>query len=60
MAEPLPKTRAELLELHPPPAGAGPPRRSAATTTEAAAEELATIEVRIAEIERPAAGTPKG
>ena len=53
----LPKTRPELLELH----AAARKRRAAAELGSddyrAAAEELATIEVRIAEVERPA-GTP--
>jgi transcription elongation GreA/GreB family factor len=50
----LPKTRPELLELH----LAARRRRAAAPLGseeyQAAAEELATIEVRIAEIEQPA------
>ncbi len=55
MSRPLPKTRPELLELH----VAARRRRAAAPLGSdeyrAAAEELATIEVRIAEIEQPAA-----
>ena len=54
MSKTLPKTRPELLELH----VAARRRRAAAPLGSdeyrAAAEELATIEVRIAEIEQPA------
>ncbi len=54
MSKTLPKTRPELLELH----MAARRRRAAAPLGSdeyrAAAEELATIEVRIAEIEQPA------
>lgn len=54
MSKTLPKTRPELLELH----MAARRRRAAAALGSdeyrAAAEELATIEVRIAEIEQPA------
>jgi hypothetical protein len=50
----LPKTRPELLELH----MAARRRRAAAPLGseeyQKAAEEIATIEVRIAEIEQPA------
>ena len=57
MSKPLPKTRPELLELH----MAARRRRAAATLgSEAyreAAEEIATIEVRIAEIEQPVRAT---
>ncbi len=59
MPKSLPATRPELLELH----AAARRRRAAAELGSdeyrAAAEELAAIEVRIAEIERPA-GTPAG
>ena len=54
MAKTLPKTRPELLELH----MAARRRRAAAPLGseeyQKAAEEIATIEVRIAEIEQPA------
>ena len=55
MSRPLPKTRPELLELH-----VSARQRRAAPPLPSdeyrdAAEELATIEVRIAEIEQPAA-----
>lgn len=54
MSKTLPRTRPELLELH----MAARRRRAAAPLGSeeyrAAAEELATIEVRIAEIEQPA------
>ena len=54
MSKSLPKTRPELLELH---MAARRRRAAAALGSEAyrqAAEEIATIEVRIAEIEQPA------
>jgi hypothetical protein len=55
VAKTLPKTRPELIELH----MAARRRRAAAELGSeeyrAACEELATIEVRIAEIEQPAA-----
>ena len=57
MPKTLPKTRPELLELH----VAARRRRAAAPLGSdgyrEAAEELATIEVRIAEIEQPARTT---
>jgi transcription elongation GreA/GreB family factor len=57
VAKTLPKTRPELIELH----MAARRRRAAAELGSdeyrAACEELATIEVRIAEIEQPAAAS---
>jgi hypothetical protein len=57
MTKTLPSTRAELIELH----MAARRRRAAAplggAAYRAACEEIAAIEVRIADIERPAAPT---
>ena len=53
MSKPLPRTRAELVELH----MAARRRRAAAQLGSegyrAACEEIAAIEIRIAEIEQP-------
>ena len=59
MPKSLPATRPELLELHAAARDGGPPPRSGSEEYRAACEELAAIEVRIAEIEQPA-GTPAG
>ena len=54
MSKPLPRTRAELIELH----MAARRRRAAAPLGSeeyrAACEEIAAIEIRVAEIEQPA------
>jgi hypothetical protein len=53
VSKPLPRTRAELIELH---MAARRRRASAALGSDeyrAACEEIAAIEIRIAEIEQP-------